>query len=97
MKLQDLLITYKETIDQIFKSFGLDEGYGEFDDKTDQFFCITEDSVCWQDEEFSEDEDTEYSNDIRWKHENETHYLLYVDNGCGDNFYQIFNKEKQIK
>jgi hypothetical protein len=97
MKIPELLKQYRETIDALFTSFGIDNGYGEIDDRTDDYFTLSRDNVAWSSEKFDPEDDAEYANDVRSKRENDTHYLLYVDNGCGDQFYQIFDKSKEIK
>jgi hypothetical protein len=95
MTIAELLKQYDDTIDAIFKSFGINSGYGEINNSTSDFFRIDNDMVEWSEEKF-EDEGV-YSNKIVKKIENDTHYLLYVDNGCGERFYQIFDKSKEIK
>lgn len=97
MGIPELLKQYTETVDAIFISFGMENGYGEIDDRTADFFCLNHDCVKWSMEEFDPEDDGEYCNDVHSKHENGTHYMLYVDNGCGDQFYQIFDKSKEIQ
>ena len=86
MTIAELLKQYADTIDAIFKSFDIYGGYGEINDRTSDFFRIDNDTVEW----------SEYSNEIVKKIENDTHYLLYVDDQCGERFYQIFDKSKEI-
>lgn len=95
--MEELLKTYVETAKTIFKSFGIKGGYGEIDISTDSYFRINSNDVWFQEEEFGADDEATYCNEIRRKYENETHYALYVDNGCGDSFYQIFDKKKEVK
>jgi hypothetical protein len=96
--LKQLIETYKESLSAIFESFGVDQGYGELDDQTDSFFIKYEDCIYFQteDPEDSDVEELAYCNDILGSYENDTHYMIYVDNGCGDKFYQIFDKSKQL-
>jgi hypothetical protein len=86
----DLLKTYSETLSSIFSKFGIDQSYGEIESKIDvEWTLCGNESVVWvEDEEL-------YSNDIR---RGEPVYyqnwmLVYVDNGCGESFYQIFNTD----
>ena len=97
--LTELLKQYTETIDAIFKSFGIEGGYGEIDDRTADYFCFSNggDDVIFSDEEFDPEEGGNYGNEICNKFETETHYLLYVYNGEGDKYYQVFDKSKEIK
>lgn len=94
MTIAELLKQYADTIDSIFKSFGIYGGYGEINDRTSDFFRINNNTVEWSEEKF-EDEGI-YSNEIVQKIENDTHYLLFVDDGSGERFYQIFDKSKEI-
>jgi hypothetical protein len=94
MTILELLKQYADTIDAIFKSFGIDNCYGEIDDRTSDFFSIDDNTVEYSDKKF-EDEGV-YLNSIIKKYENDTHYLLYINNGCGQRFYQIFDKSKEI-
>ena len=94
--INSLLKQHVDILCTIFESFGIDDGYGEIDNRTADFFCLNDDCVKWSLETFDPMEDGEYMADIQNKYENETHYLLYVDNGCGENFYQVFDKSKEI-
>ena len=94
MTIVELLKQYADTMDSIFKSFGIYGGYGETNDRTSDFFRIDNDTVEWSEEKF--EDEGEYSNEIVKKIENDTHYLLYVDDQCGERFYQIFDKSKEI-
>lgn len=86
--MKDLLKTYEETLTTIFGHFGLDQSYGEIESKIDVEWTLNGgDSVTWL-----KDGDL-YSCDI--VHGEPRYYqnwmLVYVDNGCGERFYQIFN------
>lgn len=86
--MKDLLKTYHDTAQAIFKKFGLNQAYGEIESKIDVEWTLHgEDSVSWL-----EDGDI-YSNEIRrgcpMYHEN--WMMVFVDNGCGEHFYQIFD------
>ena len=94
MTIAELLKQHVNTIDAIFKSFSIDNCYGEIDDRTSDFFRIDDNTVEYSDKKF-EDEGV-YLNSIIKKYENDTHYLLYINNGCGERFYQIFDKSKEI-
>lgn len=95
MTVEELLKEYADAMDALFKSFGIDGGYEEIDSCTSNFFCINNNTVEWSEEKFYEE--GTYSNKIVKKFENDTHYLFYVDNGCGERYYQIFDKLKEIK
>ncbi len=84
--MKDLLKAHRELTEAIFLSFGIENGYGDIDDKTDVKWDATEDSVHWL------EEDDIYSNDVlRGPAHFENFVLFYVDNGAGDEFYQIFD------
>jgi hypothetical protein len=84
--MKELLGTYTETIDKIFKNFGIEDGYGEIDIMDSVKWNMDDETVRW-----SENDDM-YSNEIRRDVLYfENYVLLYVDNGCGDMFYQIFD------
>lgn len=86
--MKELLESYTETVDKIFSSFGIENGYGEIDIRTDVKWTMDKENVRWESNEDM------YSNDIRrGPYEFENYVLLYVDNGCGENYYQIFNSE----
>lgn len=95
MTVPKLLKQYTKIVNSIFKSFGIDGGYGEINDSTSNFFCINNNTVEWSEEKFYEE--GTYSNKIVKKFENDTHYLFYVDNECGERYYQIFDKLKEIE
>ncbi len=85
--MKELLRQYKETIPLIFEKFGVEQGYGEIDDSTDVIFNYDTHQVTWIEHECL------YSNEIRSIiGEYETYIMFYVDNGCGDQYYQIFDK-----
>jgi len=84
--MKELLNTYTETIDQIFTNFGIEDGYGEIDMKTVVKWNMDDETVRWI------EKDCLYSNEIRRDALYfENYILIYVDNGCGDMFYQIFD------
>ena len=84
--LKNDLNIYKETLNRIFSTFDNEHGYGEIDIKTDVKWNITPDSVRWIEKECM------YSNDLRGDPKYaEGHMMVFVDNGCGDSFYQIFD------
>lgn len=94
MTVPKLLKQYNKIVDSIFKSFGIGGGYGEINDSTSIFFRIDNDTVQWSEEKFYEE--GTYSNEIVTKFENDTHYLLLVDDGSGERYYQIFDKLKEM-
>lgn len=84
--MKELLKSHRELTEAIFLSFGIENGYGDIDDKTDVKWDSTEESVHWV------EGDDIYSNDIlRGPAVFENFVLYYVDNSCGDQFYQIFD------
>jgi hypothetical protein len=83
--MKELLKTYTNTITEIFKRFGLVDAYGEIDIKDTVEWVSTDESVHWI------EKDGEYANDVLYDSRTDGEYtLFYVDNGCGDKFYQIF-------
>lgn len=87
MEFKDILEAYKQGSDLIFNSFGLKNGYGEIDIMDDVKWTCDESEVRWL------NKDCLYSNEIMrgpWEHQN--YMLFYVDNGCGEKYYQIFDK-----
>ena len=89
MEFKDLLETYKTIEEQIFTAFGVENGYGEIDMDTEVKWKLTKDSVYWMDggNLYS----CELRSDIIYYHEN--YALMYVDNGCGDQYYMLFNTD----
>jgi hypothetical protein len=88
--MKDLLKAHKEITEAIFLSFGIENGYGDIDDKTDVKWDAREDVVHWL------EDDEIYSNDIlRGPAKFDNFVLYFVDNGCGDEFYQIFDTTLQ--
>ena len=96
--MKNLLETYTNTLEQIFKNFGMEGGYGELDIRT---------NVKW-----NSDEKRGY--DVRWIENEcvyanelisppifyENYVLFYVNNGEGDKYYQIFDynlKDEKIE
>ena len=86
--MKELLETYQETIDAIFKKFGHENVYGEIDVKTDVRWTLNgKEEVRWM------ENDCLYANEIVRGEPDyyENWMMVYVDNGCGDQFYQIFD------
>lgn len=87
-KMRVLLNMYKNVVPEIFKLFGNMNGYGEIDVKTDVKWNMNGYEVHWIENEVL------YSNEIRnmnETHKYENYVLLFVDNGCGEQYYQIFD------
>jgi hypothetical protein len=85
--MKELLKAYREITEAIFLAFGIENGYGDIDDKTDVKWDATDDSVHWL------EEDEIYSNDVlRGPAQFENFVLYYIDNSAGDEFYQIFDR-----
>jgi hypothetical protein len=87
--MKELLQTYQETVRALFERFGQKGGYGEIVVQTDAVWTTV------QDEEVRWIKDGEvYCNETMhstpYRHENWVMY--WVDNGCGDRFYQIFDE-----
>jgi hypothetical protein len=92
--MKELLETYQKTLSSIFESFGLKQSFGDIDIHTDVKWFLTSDSVYWYE---GEDEE-EYANDILGvPMVAKDHTLVYVDNGCGERFYQIFYNLNRIE
>lgn len=90
--IKELLEIYRKAATEIFLAFGFDEAYGEIESKIDVEWTLDgEESVTW-----IENGDV-YSNEIRrggpMYHEN--WMMVYVDNGCGENYYQIFDSNRR--
>ena len=84
--MKELLKAHREITEAIFLAFGIENGYGDIDDKTDVKWDATDDSVHWL------EGDEIYSNDVlRGPAKFDNFVLYFVDNGCGDEFYQIFD------
>jgi hypothetical protein len=84
--MKDLLKAHRELTEAIFLSFGIENGYGDIDDKTDVKWNASEDTVHWV------EGDDIYSNDVlRGPANFENFVLFFVDNGAGDEYYQIFD------
>ena len=94
--MKQLLATYISTLDEIFKSFGIEHGYGELSIEAHNYFQLDEETVRWQDTRFDYDDEANYSNDVQNIYENDTHYLVYVHSCTGDSYYQIFDKSMEI-
>ena len=88
--MKDLLKAHREITEAIFLSFGIENGYGDIDDKTEVKWDASEDVVHWA------EDDELYSNDIlRGPAKFENFVLYFVDNGGGYEFYQIFDTTLQ--
>lgn len=88
--MRELLETYQKTVQDIFSRFGLDNGYGEIDIKTDVRWALNgNEEVRWL------ENGGLYCNEIRRGEPMyfENWMMVHVDNGCGDQFYQIFNTD----
>ena len=84
--MKELLKAHRELTEAIFLSFGIENGYGDIDDKTDVKWDGDEETVNWI------EDDELYSNEVvRGPAQFENFVLYYVDNSCGDQFYQIFD------
>ena len=95
--MKHLLETYQSTLSSIFEYFGLLQGYGELDIRTDVKWSLTSDSVHWY-EDCDGEEEEEYANDILGVPVvAEDYTLVYVDNGCGERYYQIFYNPNKIQ
>ena len=88
--MKELLEIYGITLTAIFAAFGLEDGYGELDIKDKCIWSNDNETVSWI-EDYDPDEEV-YANEIIGQpHICEYGYtMFYVDNGCGDKFYQIF-------
>ena len=90
--MKKLLETYQETIDQIFKLFGLENGYGEIDLRLETKWNADDDNVRW----LEKYEGDVYSYDIQkgpWISQDNKFTMYYIDNGCGEKYYQIYENE----
>ena len=91
--MKDLLKIYQEILPAIFEKFGISGGYGDIDDKTNEKWDYSEESVCWLDSEGEL-----YVEDIvRGPAEFENFRLFYIEDSCGNNFYQIYDIENLDK
>lgn len=92
--MKELLETYQKTLSSIFEYFNLHTYGGELDIRTDVKWFLTSDCVHWYE---GEDEE-EYSNEILGVPViAEDYILVYVDNGCGERYYQIFYNTNKIE
>jgi hypothetical protein len=87
--MKELLKTYQETIQSIFEKFGDENGYGEIDVKTHVVWTSNGDEeVRWIENEDVYCNETMHSTPYRY----ENYVMYYVDNGCGERFYQVFDE-----
>jgi hypothetical protein len=87
--MEKLLKTYEDTVAEIFKSFGLDGSYGEIDIRDNVKWYHTDSDVIW----LGNDDKEEYGNEIMngpSVDKNNEYTIFYIDNGCGERYYQIF-------
>jgi hypothetical protein len=92
--MKELLETYQKTLSLIFESFGLNQSYGEINNLTDVKWFLTSGSVHWYE---GEDEEECANEIIEVPIVAEDHTLIYVDNECGERFYQIFYNLNRIE
>ena len=95
-ELKKELKIYQTSIDKIFSIFGIKNAYGEIDVRTTVKWNLNgNDSVRWL------EKGELYSNDVlRDPLYADGHMMVYVDNGCGDRYYQVFDmklKDKNLK
>ena len=89
--MKELLEIHGITLTAIFSAFGIEDAYGELDIKDKCIWSYTGDTVYWI--EHDDPREELYSNElvIMTPYICEYGYtMFYVDNGCGDKFYQIF-------
>lgn len=85
----ELLNTLRNTAQEIFRRFDLDSSYGEIDIQDEVKWNYDSQTVSWV-----EGEDNElYANEVMngpQEDESGEYTIFYVDNSCGERFYQIF-------
>jgi len=86
--LREVVENYKRSMQKIFDAFGNSSGYGEIDLRETCKWNFRSGEVIWL------EKDTIYSNEML----SEPDYcdglmMVYVDNGCGDKYYQIFDMD----
>ena len=89
--MKELLEIYGITLTAILSMFGIEDAYGELDIKDKCIWCHNGDTVYWI--EHDDPDEELYANElvIMTPYICEYGYtMFYVDNGCGDKFYQIF-------
>jgi hypothetical protein len=88
--MKELLEIYGITLTAIFAAFGIKDGCGELDIKDKCIWSYTGDTVYWI--EHDDPAEEVYTNEIIGEPIICEHgyTMFYVDNGCGDKFYQIF-------
>lgn len=87
--MKDLLKTYQETVQSIFEKFGDENGYGEIDVQIDVVWTsLNDEEVRWKVNDEVYCNETMHSTPYRY----ENYVMFYVDNGCGERFYQIFDE-----
>jgi hypothetical protein len=87
--MEELLRVYREITEQIFTSFGIENGYGEIDEQISVRWNSNEESIYW----IGEDDEVYVNDIIRGPAVFENYSLFYVDNGCGYRYYQIFKND----
>ncbi len=96
-----LLDDYNKIKENIQEYFGCEGVLGEINDSRENYWTLTETEVRFGEEEVeSVNDDFMYSNELYgskciWRKEDYT--LLSVDDGCGNQYYQIFDNKKEIK
>ncbi len=103
MNIQEAVKLHQESLAVISEYFG-DVIQGSVDISTEYYWAKVGDTEIWfDDEKFSISEDgvdANYSLEIRnggkmfW--EREEYSLAYVDNGCGQEFYILFDNTKKV-
>jgi len=85
--MKELLRIYTDSITKIFENFGLKNGYGEISIHTNVKWCLnTDEEVRWI------EGGCLYANEIIGKpHYYQNYMMAYVNDGCGNSYYQIFD------
>lgn len=92
------ILEYKRLECEIFESFGCESAYGEIDLRIDVKWNMNENEVWWIDD-IGEIYSNEICNSFLKSHDL-TMTMLYVNNGCVENFYNIFDnslRDKNLK
>lgn len=94
-EIKTLLRIYVETSAVLFGKFGINDVDGDIVDKTNEKWDYSDESVCWLDSKGDL-----YVEDIRrGPVEFENFRLFYIDDSCGNRFYQIYdiqNRDEEI-
>jgi len=91
-KFGKLLAKHQKIENEIFSAFGLECTSGEIDMKLDMKWNVSDSDVYWcnKNSDYGEYACELHHKKIR-KYEN--FVLMYVDNGCGDHYYMIFDEK----